>query len=120
MKKLNELASVIRSKNAGPFFLTFDIIFAERETYERVKATGVINTRTFSELYRIPEDHIEFYDYPPAFAFKFSIKRPLACGDIGDSDIYGAQQHAPLLKLEIPIKATYQIQQFQTEFGRSA
>jgi hypothetical protein len=102
MARLGEIASVVRSKNAGPFYLTFDIMFADPDTYERVKATGVMSAETFAALYGIPKDWVEFFDYPLARAFKFSIPRPLACGAIGDGDIYGAQQHAPLLGLEIP------------------
>lgn len=103
MAKLGDLASVVRSKNAGPFHLTFDIIFTDCDLYERVKATGVMSAQTFGDLYGLPADSVEFHDYPLARAFKFSIQRPLTCGDIGDGDIYGAQQHAPLLLLEVPI-----------------
>jgi hypothetical protein len=103
MAKLGDIAAVVRSKNAGPFHLTFDIIFADRDAYERVKATGVMSAQTFGALYGLSADMVEFHDYPPARAFKFSIPRPLVCGDIGDGDIYGAQQHAPLLMLEVPI-----------------
>jgi len=44
-----DLVSVIRSKNAGPFELTFDIIFKDKETYEKVKKTKVINQRTYCQ-----------------------------------------------------------------------
>ena len=47
-RRLIELARVIRSKNAGPFELTFDIMFADAEIYERVKRSGVISAELFT------------------------------------------------------------------------
>ena len=43
MTKLGELASLIRSKNAGPFELTFDIMFDNVDSFERVKASGALS-----------------------------------------------------------------------------
>ncbi|MGH6620048.1 MAG: DUF4387 family protein, partial [Alphaproteobacteria bacterium] len=43
MATIGELARLIRSKNAGPFVLTFDIMFADREVYERVKQSGALS-----------------------------------------------------------------------------
>jgi hypothetical protein len=102
MAKLKDLAQIIRSKNAGAYQLTLDIIFEDHNTYERVKRTGIINRKLFAELYRVPEDQVEFTEYDHSFAFKGTIPRWHGSGDIGDSDIYGAQQHAPLLDVEIP------------------
>ena len=101
--KLYEIAPVIRSKNAGPFFLTFDVIFSDKETYEKVKSTGILNKKLMSDLYNVPIKNIRFYDFSPAFAFKWTIPRPIFSGDVGDSDIYGAQQHAHLMNVEIPL-----------------
>ena len=103
VRKLSEIAHVIRSKNAGPFEITFDIIFSDRTTYERVKRTGLIGRNLFSRLYRVPEEHCDFLCFDGACAFKCTIPRPIAAGDIGDSDVYGAQQHAPLLTVEVPL-----------------
>ena len=56
--KLTDVASVIRSKNSGPYELTFDVIFKDYEMYERVKAAGVFNNAMFASLYHIPETDI--------------------------------------------------------------
>jgi hypothetical protein len=102
--KLEALAEIIRSKNAGPFRFTFDIIFKDFETYERVKKTGIINPDRIAKLYHIPvEQVVNFIEFDPAKAIKATIVRPRGSGSIGDTDIYGAQQHAPLLDIEIPI-----------------
>ncbi|UCD58244.1 MAG: DUF4387 domain-containing protein [Candidatus Hydrogenedentota bacterium] len=102
-RKITELARVIRSKNAGPFELTFDIIFKDADTYERVKRSGVFSRELFAELYRVPvEKVLSFCFFDQAHAIKATIARSISSGTAGDSDVFGAQQHAPLLGLEVP------------------
>ena len=99
--KLVDLAGVIRSKNSGPYELTLDIIFNDYEGYERVKRGGFINNDLICRLYGVaPEEIIGIVEFEPAKAIKITIKRPLCSGDLGETDVYGAQQHAPLLGLE--------------------
>ncbi len=99
--KLIDLAAVIRSKNAGPYELTLDIIFKDRAWYERIKRAQVINRDLISRLYRIQAlDVLDITAFDPAAAVKVTIKRPLVSGDPGETDVYGAQQHAPLLGVE--------------------
>lgn len=105
MAKLGELARLIRTKNAGPFLLTIDIMFEESATYRAVKQTGILNQKLIARLYGLPEDQVRFIDYEPGLAFKATIPRPITSGDPFDPDIYGAQQHAPLVELEIPVEA---------------
>ncbi|HOA35095.1 MAG TPA: DUF4387 domain-containing protein [Bacillota bacterium] len=103
MKPLVDLALVIRSKNAGPFELTIDIIFKERDVYERVKEQQLLNAALIARLYRIPEEDVISVTYfDPTAAFKATMKRQLPSGNLGEKDIYGAQQHAPLLELLLP------------------
>jgi hypothetical protein len=102
-KKLTELARVIRSKNAGPFELTFDIIFKDAKSYEQAKQSGIFSPGLFAELYRIPvEKVLNFCFFDQAHAIKATIARSISSGTAGDSDVFGAQQHAPLLKIEVP------------------
>ena len=99
--KLIDVAEVIRSKNSGPYELTLDIIFNDFESYEKVKQGGFINNELICKLYGVtPEQIICIIAFEPAKAIKITIKRPLCSGDIGETDVYGAQQHAPLLGLE--------------------
>jgi hypothetical protein len=100
--KLSQCASLIRSKNAGPFALTFDIMFSTAPDYERVKRSGVLTAERFAELYRVPVNHVDAFECDQALAFKFSIPRPHVQGDFGDGDLHGGQQYAPLLEIEIP------------------
>jgi hypothetical protein len=101
--KLIELAKVVRSKNAGPFELTFDIMFDDPAEYERVKKSGVINAHRIAEIYRVRlDDVLVCRPYDPAVAFKITIRRPVGSGDVTDRDVYGCQQHVPLTTIEIP------------------
>lgn len=104
MTGITDLARVIRSKNAGPFELTLDIIFREASSYEKIRDGKMINKKLISDLYRMDPGLIKdviFFD--PANAVKVTMKRPVPSGVPGDSDIYGAQQHAPLLGLEFDL-----------------
>ena len=100
--RLAELASLIRSKNAGPFVLTFDIMFADDDTYLRVKNSGALSIARFAKLFQCPENSVLFFECDNARAFKFSIPRPLVQGDLGDGDLHGGQQFIPLMDIEIP------------------
>ncbi len=99
--RLQDIASVIRSKNAGPCLLTFDLMFASAADFERVRADLARLRREVARRYRRFEDEVRVIDYAPAQAIKITIPRDVVAGDIGDRDVYGAQQHASLLEIEI-------------------
>jgi hypothetical protein len=103
MTTLGELAKTVRSKNAGVDKITFDVIFRERETYERVTRSGVLTRQTVAALFRIPESRLaDFVNFEPGLAIKFTIYRERPSGSAGDPDIFGCQQYAPLLDVEVP------------------
>ncbi|QIL79360.1 DUF4387 domain-containing protein [Diaphorobacter sp. HDW4A] len=103
MTRLKDIAKACKSKNAGPFHITLDIMFDDLKLFERVRATGVIRAELIAQLYGVPVDSVQFTEYPPALAWKATIARRIPSGAVGDTDIYGAQQHAPLLDIEVPI-----------------
>lgn len=99
--RIRDVAQVIRSKNAGPFELTLDIVFKNRAAFDLFRQKRVLTEKKISSLFRISLNDISGLIYfEAANAVKITIKRPLPSGAPGDSDIYGAQQHAPLLDLE--------------------
>jgi hypothetical protein len=105
-KKLSELAKTIRSKNAGTDKITFDVIFRERDVYEMVKRSGALTRDSVSALFGISDNRItDFVEYDPANAIKFTILRPRPSGSPGDPDIFGAQQYAPLLDVDVTVDA---------------
>jgi hypothetical protein len=100
--KLRELARLIRSKNAGPFMLTIDIMFSDAEAYKRARDAGVISKGLVSSLYNIDPKSVQITNVDPALAIKVSIPRPVPSGDLADADVFGGQQYGPLVDLEIP------------------
>lgn len=102
MAKLWEVARLVRSKNAGPFVLTFDVMFDSVEQYRRVRDSGMLTPAVISRLYATRLEDIRFFHCDSALAIKFSIPRPIASGDLNDGDVFGGQQYAPILDLEIP------------------
>jgi hypothetical protein len=102
MARIRDLARACKSKNAGPYEITLDIIFGDRETFDRVRRSGVISPALFARLYGVPPSSVLLTEYPPAFAYKATFERRVASGAVGDTDVYGAQQHAPLLDVEVP------------------
>jgi hypothetical protein len=100
---IREIAKSCKSKNAGPFEVTIDVVFDDRDLFERVRKTGVIAPELFARLYNVPADQVVFTEFPAGNAFKATLPRLIGAGDVGDTDVYGAQQHAPLLEVEIPL-----------------
>lgn len=101
---ITEFAKVIRSKNAGPYELTLDIIFKDKSGYEKTLQSKVINKELIAEIYGLSTDQIiNIVEFPQALAIKATIVRPRPSGALGETDVYGAQQHAPLLEIKVPI-----------------
>ena len=90
---LKDIANVIRSKNAGPFELTLDILLKEQEMFEKMRAADIINKQTIARLYQIPEeDVLSIVYFPNAKAIKATIVRPMPSGALGERDVYGEEQ----------------------------
>ena len=103
LTKLDSLASVIRSKNASPFKVTLDIFFDEQSKYEKVKDSGVLAKKYIAELYGIPDELVEgIYFVDQALGIKITLIKQYPSNHFLSRDCYGAQQHLPLLNVEIP------------------
>lgn len=101
--RLVDLAKILRSKNSGPFLITLDILFDNKESYERVKGSNVINRENICSLYSLSQSDLkEIVFFDAALGIKITYNRPVSSGTCGDRDVYGAQQHAPLMELLIP------------------
>jgi hypothetical protein len=95
------LASVIRSKNAGPLCVTLDLFFRDQESYERAAQSDALNLNAIAALYGLLRTQIRRFDMPEILAIKLSMPRTVCAGHPGDGDLYGAQQHGPLLSLRV-------------------
>lgn len=105
MPTLDELTSVFRSKNAGPFLITVDLMFADHATFQRVAQSEALSSEAVGKCYGIDPARVQIIPHPKANAIKITLPRisgSRGAGSPGDRDVYGAQQHGPLLKLNLP------------------
>lgn len=102
--RLYDCAKVIRSKNSGPFEITLDVLFDNPIIYRKIKESNIINKRIIADLYHLEEDMItQIIFFDKALGFKVTFARKISSGTCYDTDVYGAQQHAPLSELIVNI-----------------
>jgi hypothetical protein len=99
--KLSESARVVRSKNAGPTLLTIDILFDEEAAFERARRSPNMTAAAIAARYGLPPERARVIAYAPANALKVVLHRAVVAGTPGDRDVYGAQQHGPMLDIEL-------------------
>ena len=99
--KLVDIAKVIRSKNAGPTTLTLDLLFNDAAGFELAAKSPALEAAAIAKLYGQPVDKVQVLPYPPALAIKIVLPRRMVSGTPGDSDVYGAQQHGPMLLVQL-------------------
>ncbi|MFE6887315.1 DUF4387 domain-containing protein [Streptomyces sp. NPDC057694] len=103
---LLDYCSLVRSKNAGPFTLTFDFMCRDREAYDALVASGFLSRELFAGLYNAAPDDILLVNHPRALAVKVSLPRPDVQGSLRDADCYAGQQYAPLMDLPVTKELT--------------
>jgi hypothetical protein len=99
--ELWQLTKLIRSKNAGPFELTFDIMFKNAEGFRAVQQSGLLSAQLFARVYGVPLDKVRFFVLETLLTIKVTIPRPFFSGELMDGDMYGGQFHSPLVRLMI-------------------
>lgn len=99
MKKLIDYTKILRSKNAGPLFITFDLIFNNNEDMRYVSER--LTKEHISEAYDVSVDKIDIIVYDVVNSIKITFPRKNISGSLNDTDIYGCQQHVPLSNIEI-------------------
>ena len=100
MATLGEMADICRSKNAGPFLLTVDFLFRDKAKYEAVKTSNTLQAEEIATLYHVKQEQVEIHYFDAVKALKITMPRIHSCGSRYDSDVFGAQQHTPLMNLE--------------------
>jgi hypothetical protein len=104
---LIDIAKIVRSKNAGPYEITMDVIFDDPAVYQTVKTSRILGPEVISKLYAVPVEEIVwcgFFDV--ALAFKATIPRTrggkgICSGGYMENDVHGSQQYVPLMDLEL-------------------
>jgi hypothetical protein len=96
------LAEEVRSKNAGPFWITFDIFLASNQAYESLVASGAITPERIAGLYLVEPHTVQIFEIPDLRVVKISFPRSVPAGSFEDRDQHAGQQHIPLAGLPIP------------------
>jgi len=97
--RLIDLAQVIRSKNAGPLHVTLDIMFPDMAAFTKAASSSALTAEAVAGYYGVEPDDVAVIPFPAAHAIKIVLHRPIVAGSPGDCDVYGAQQHRPLLEV---------------------
>ena len=88
MARLGDIAEKVRSKNAGPFWLTVDIFCGANGAFATIKEG--LTTGQVAQLFRADSDTIRRFDIPDLNVIKFSLPRPKMQGRADDRDMHGA------------------------------
>jgi hypothetical protein len=99
---LNELAGKIRTKNAGPFWLTVDLFMRDEDGYRVVADETFFNEVLIGDLYQVDPSAVQIFRVPTLNIVKISFPRPITQGSLHDRDMHGGQHHAPLALLRVP------------------
>ena len=99
MKKLIDYTKILRSKNAGPLYITFDLIFKTGEDMEYVAQN--LKKEAIGEAYGVDVSKIDVISYGVVNSIKITFPRKHISGSLADNDIYGCQQHMPLANIEL-------------------
>ena len=97
-----DLAHEVRSKNAGPFWVTLELFMRDDDGYRIVADETFINERVVADLYRVDESTIQLFRIPSLRVVKISFPRPVSQGSLRDRDMHAGQHHVPLALLPVP------------------
>jgi hypothetical protein len=98
---LADLAIEVRSKNAGPFWVTMELFMADAEGYAVAEDPAVVNPAVIARLYGVPEDGVRIFRIPSINVVKVSYPRPVGQGSLRDRDLHAGQHHVPLAGLRV-------------------
>ena len=100
-RTLGECAARVRTKNAGPFWLTIDIFCATDSDYDRVAQSGALTAEVIGQLYRADPATVLLFQLPELRVIKASFPRPVVQGSFADRDMHSGQQY--ILLSSIPV-----------------
>ena len=103
MPKLSEVCRHVRSKNAGPFWITLDFWFKDRESFDRYSQSKALQPESIGALFGADPAQIKAFLVPNLCAVKVSYPRACAQGGVLERDMHGGQQYVRLLDLELRI-----------------
>ena len=101
MAKLKDLCRHIRSKNAGPYWITVDFFFRDREAFDAYADAEVFSADAIAEHMKVEPRLIKRFSLPTLLVVKVSYPRRKPQGGALERDMHGGQQYVRLLELEV-------------------
>ena len=101
MPKLKDVARHVRSKNAGPFWITIDIFFNDDEDFRRYASSPALRREAVGALYGVPSHLLKRFEVPALLTVKLSYPRETPQGGALERDMHGGQQYVRLLDVEV-------------------
>ena len=101
MPKLRDVCRHIRSKNAGPFWVTVDLFFKDDEAYRTYGADPALSAALFEHLYGAPADEVKVFRIDTLNTVKISYPRTSPQGWRGERDMHSGQQCYRLFDVEV-------------------
>jgi hypothetical protein len=102
MPRLAERVVKVRSKNAGPFWVTVDVFCGTPEVFEQIRHE--LRTDAVAALFQQPSQLMKRFDIASLNVIKFSFPRPVVQGARSDRDMHGAQWATLLAELDMPVR----------------
>ena len=96
---VGERVKKIRSKNAGPFWITVDVFCGDESVYADMCKR--LDGPRIAKLYRVPLESLQRFELPELHVIKFSFPRGIVQGDRFDRDMHGAQMSVLLEELPL-------------------
>ena len=97
-----DLAHEVRSKNAGPFWVTMEVFLRDAAGYAVVADPGFLDAPVIARLYGVAADTVQIFRIPALNVVKISLPRPVVQGSLRDRDMHAGQHHVPLALLTLP------------------
>ena len=101
MPKLEEVCHQIRSKNAGPFWISVDLFFRDREAFDRYAGAKELQPQHLAPLFGVRPDQVGCYPVPDLAVLKISYPRRDPQGGMIERDLHGGQQYIRIVDLEL-------------------
>ena len=100
-RTVRDVAELVRSKNAGPFWQTLDVFLPDDDAYRLVAESPNLSEDVIARLYRVASEDVRIFRLPSIRVVKVSFPRPTAQGGVEDRDMHAGQQHVPLAELAL-------------------
>lgn len=101
MATIGEVAKSVRSKNAGPFWMTIDLFCSDAASYNRLKDSKAVRKEVMAKVYHVDPEKVMIFYLPDLNVIKISVPRPYPQGDKYERDMHFGQQYVQILDLEL-------------------